>query len=320
MNLMMASAIAFQHYSSSNQHPHPHLLLLLLLLHMLLHPKRLLLLGHYEGALKSAAAPYWRRGFCRAAVGLFQLANLRMHTGGAHGWCSWVGRRHATRAQQRGALHAPLPARPPWYHLGAAVANYVCASVNCALLRMRRQRVLRVFGEPMAVRTDADRRKRGRVPAIGDWAAGVHRGVPRAYLQNAGPKRRRSGGARERRKGGNQQRNVHSSDPPVVSTYLDPPALKVDMTSGYDMRRVGRLVIYYPHAIDRNVRIVISSCLVRVHANVSFVGVAKYNVVSLKKEANNQQRAALGDFRRRHPPANAGDSWRLQSRAALSLV
>ena len=72
--------------------------------------------------------------------------------------------------------------------------------------------------------------------------------------------------------------------------------------------------------IDRNVRIVISSCLVRVHANVSFVGVAKYNVVSLKKEANNQQRAALGDFRRRHPPANAGDSWRLQSRAALSLM
>eukprot|EP00321_Phaeocystis_globosa_P013300 CAMPEP_0118828058 /NCGR_PEP_ID=MMETSP1162-20130426/16729_1 /TAXON_ID=33656 /ORGANISM="Phaeocystis Sp, Strain CCMP2710" /LENGTH=182 /DNA_ID=CAMNT_0006758985 /DNA_START=122 /DNA_END=669 /DNA_ORIENTATION=- len=27
----------------------------------------------YEGALKSAAAPYWRRGFGRAAVGLFQL-------------------------------------------------------------------------------------------------------------------------------------------------------------------------------------------------------------------------------------------------------
>ena len=100
----------------------------------------------------------------------------------------------------------------------------------------------------MAVRTDADRRKRGRVPAIGDWAAGVHRGVPRAYLQNAGPKRRRSGGARERRKGGNQQRNglFGSSG---INTYFNPPALKVDMTSGYDMRRVGRLVIYYPHAI-----------------------------------------------------------------------
>ena len=35
----------------------------------------------------------------------------------------------------------------------------------------------------MAARTDADRRKRGRVPAIGDWYDGVHRGVARAYLQ-----------------------------------------------------------------------------------------------------------------------------------------
>ena len=40
----------------------------------------------------------------------------------------------------------------------------------------------------MAARTDADRRKRGRVPAIGDWADGVHRGVARAYAPNAGPK------------------------------------------------------------------------------------------------------------------------------------
>ena len=61
-------------------------------------------------------------------MGLFQLAGLRMHTGGAHGWCSRVGRLHVTRAQESGALHALLPTGPPWYHLGAAAANYVCAS------------------------------------------------------------------------------------------------------------------------------------------------------------------------------------------------
>ena len=98
----------------------------------------------------------------------------------------------------------------------------------------------------MAVRTDADRRKRGRVPAIDDWAAGVHRGVPRAYLQN-----QNAGAAEARVKGARVviSKGMGSSDTPVVTTYLDPPALKVDMTSGYDMRRVGRLVIYYPHAI-----------------------------------------------------------------------
>ena len=86
------------------------------------------------------------------------MAGLRMHTGGAHGWCSRVGRLNVTREQESGALHELLPTGPSWYHLGAAVANYVCASPT---VRVRRRRVCRVFGEPMAARTDAVGRKRG---------------------------------------------------------------------------------------------------------------------------------------------------------------
>ena len=111
-------------------------------------------------------------------------------TGGAHGWCSRVGRRHAC-ARQRDALHAQLPAGPSGYHLDAAVANCVCASATVCVCR---RRVCRVFREPMAARTDADRRKRGRVPAIGDWADGVHRGVARASSPKRRPKTRTGAG------------------------------------------------------------------------------------------------------------------------------
>ena len=67
----------------------------------------------------------------------------------------------------------------------------------------------------MAARTDADRRKRGRMPAIGDWADGVHRGVARASFskteaQNAGPGA--GGRAREWRRGGSQQKEFVKPD------------------------------------------------------------------------------------------------------------
>ena len=72
-----------------------------------------------------------------------------------------------------------------------------------------------MFREPMAARTDADGRKRGRVPAIGDWADGVHRGVARASFskteaQNAGPGA--GGRAREWRRGGSQQKEFVKPD------------------------------------------------------------------------------------------------------------
>ena len=47
----------------------------------------------------------------------------------------------------------------------------------------------------MAARTDADGRKRGRVPAIGDWADGVHRGVARASSPKRRPKTQGQGRA-----------------------------------------------------------------------------------------------------------------------------
>ena len=112
-------------------------------------------------------------------------------TGGAHGWCSRVGRRHATRAKTRRAARA-VARGTTVVSSGSAVANYVCASATVCVCR---RRVCRVFREPMAARTDADRRKRGRVPAIGDWADGVHRGVARASSPKRRPKTQGQGRA-----------------------------------------------------------------------------------------------------------------------------
>ena len=139
-------------------------------------------------------------------MGLFQLAGLRMHTGGAHGWCSRVGRLHVTRAQESGALHAPLPTEPPWYHLGAAVANYVCASATAHASAKGVPRVRRANGS-------AHRRCRSQAWLNArDWRLGWRcpsrrRPSSWAYLQSAGPKTQAgaSGTARERRRGGNQQ-------------------------------------------------------------------------------------------------------------------
>jgi hypothetical protein len=128
------------------------------------------------------------------------------------------------------------------------VANYVCASVNCALLRMRRQRVLRVSESQwqcaptltVASVVECPRLATG-LPVYIEASPGR---ISKTQAQNAGAAEARVKGARVV-----ISKGMRSSDPPVVSTYLDPPALKVDMTSGYDMRRVGRLIIYYPHAI-----------------------------------------------------------------------
>ena len=118
---------------------------------------------------------------CTATKGLWWQVNLQLlHTGvdafavrrwGCSSWhacaCTRVvltGLQVAcsARATTRRAAHAPLPAGPPWY-LGAAVANYVCASATSHASA----RVCRVLVKPMAARTDAVDRKRGR-------AGGVH--------------------------------------------------------------------------------------------------------------------------------------------------
>ena len=130
---------------------------------------------------------------------MFQLAGLRMHTGGAHGWCSRVGRLHVTRAQESGALHALLPTGPPWYHLGAAVANYVCASPTAYASAKGVPRVRRANGS-------AHRRCRSQAWLNArDWRLGWRcpsrrRPSSWAYLQSAGPKTQ-AGAAAPRVKG-----------------------------------------------------------------------------------------------------------------------
>ena len=134
-----------------------------------------------------------------------------MHAGGAHRWCSRVGRRHVTRAQQRGALHAPL---------GAAVANYVCASATAHALVSQWQRAPTLsiasecprLGTGLAVCIEAST----ELPGVSPRARAQAR--QRARTEVLGP-------WREWRRGGKQQNATRGKTPEIwkkSSAHLPP--------------------------------------------------------------------------------------------------